>query len=226
MKIQIIEKLLFYINSFSYLLLPLSLLLFYSRRRDSIIAAIYGAIFFFPVFYGRFTPIEYRKLFLVGYTFLEYIFFVTFLYLFTKNRLVRKTIIICSVLFLVFQIIFYFSAKFLRLDSIPVGIETLLIFFFIFLFFYEQFKSQRVDFIYNNIGFWYSCGILLYLGSSFFFNILANHMEQSEVDSFWQLTLIGEILKNILFLFAIIISSKKTEDINSNKKDVPFLDMV
>lgn len=99
-------------------------------------------------------------------------------------------------------------------------------FTFIFLFFFEQFKSQKVDFIYNNIGFWYSSGILLYLGGSFFFNILANHMEQSEVDHFWQLTLIGEILKNILFLFAIITSSKKTELPNTSKKDMPFLDMI
>ena len=83
-----------------------------------------------------------------------------------------------------------------------------------------------MNYIYNNHCFWFSVGILLYLGGSFFFNILANNVDQKEIDNYWHLTLITEFLKNVLFAIAIVVSSKKTNTSQNEKASVPFLDII
>jgi hypothetical protein len=67
---------------------------------------------------------------------------------------------------------------------------------------------------------------LIYLGGSFFINILANDMEQTEKDKYWILTYIAETIKNILFGVAIIIFSRKSNEKASSKTlSVPYLDL-
>lgn len=225
MKIQIIEKLLFYINSFSYFLLPLSFLFVKNKKRESLIAGIYGLFFFFPVFYGRYTPVELQKVFLISYTFLEYFFLTLLVWLNIESKSFKKVIVILSSLFLIFQISFFIAGDFNRLDSIPVGIETLLLFTYITFFFFEQFKNQNPNFIYNHHCFWFSVGILIYLGGSFFFNILANHIDKKQFDDYWQITLIGEILKNIFFVIGILVFGRNVNKNNQKQvTSVPNLD--
>jgi len=224
-KIQIIEKLLFYINSFSYLLLPLAFLFTKFKKRDSLLVGIYGFILFFPVFYGNKTPQEYQKLFLVSYTFIEYLFLTALIWLNIESKYFKKLIFVLSCSFLIFQIFFFLIGNMSRLDSIPIGIETLLLLSYIFIFFYEQFKNQKTVYIYNHHCFWLSVGILIYLGGSFFFNILANHIDKKQLNDYWQLTLIGEILKNVFFIVAILIFFNNSAKENRNRDmAIPFLD--
>lgn len=226
-KIQTIEKLFFYINSFSYLILPLACLFFWTNKRDLFIIGFYGLLFFFPVFFGEDTPVRFRKLFLFSYTFLEYCFFSTLLFFNIESKKYKKIILVFSLLFLFFQIFYYYQAKVGRLDSIPVGIETVLLFIFIFFFFYEQFKTQKSGDIYSNHGFWISVAILLYLGGSFFFNILANHIDKKQIDDYWYLTYIGETVKNIFFVIALFLYSRRSYGSKQKtEKTIPYLDMV
>ena len=152
-----------------------------------------------------------------------------FTYLFWYNiqsKVFRRLIIIVSLLFALYKFFYITSATFARLDSISIGIETILIFIYIFYFFYEFSKNTKDVFIYNHYGFWIAVGIMIYLGGSFFFYILINHLDQSEVDKFGKMTYVAEIIKNLLFAFSIFLYRKfPFNKIHNHHKKIPHLDM-
>lgn len=83
---------------------------------------------------------------------------------------------------------------------------------------------METGYIYNNGWFWFIIGIIFYLSSSFFFNILAND-HYTIAKKYWFLTLIFETVKNILFFVGIILMLKKRTR-NKNSSSIPYLDMV
>jgi hypothetical protein len=130
-------------------------------------------------------------------------------------------------MFIVFQIAFVTSTTHKRLDSVPIGIETILLFVYIFYFFYEFSRYIKDTFIYNHYTFWIAVGILIYLGGSFFFFILVNELDKKQRDDFGTLTYVAEIIKNLLFAFSIYMYKKvphnKTHKLS---KKIPNLDMI
>jgi hypothetical protein len=111
------------------------------------------------------------------------------------------------------------------LDSISIGIETILIFVSIILFFYDHSQSNKAGYIYNHPVFWLSVGLLLYLGGTFFINILVNYMSKDEYENYWHLTYFAEIIKNILFAISILIPSHQYKLSSLNSSNLPYLDM-
>jgi hypothetical protein len=103
------------------------------------------------------------------------------------------------------------------LDSIPIGIETILIFVFAFFYFFEQMNDTTDLFIYNKPSFWAVLGILLYLSGSFFIYIFANQITIKELGKYWIITNIASILKNILFAIAIYIQANQSQKKSSKK---------
>lgn len=82
-------------------------------------------------------------------------------------------------------------------------------------------------FIYNHFSFWIAVGIMIYLGGSFFFYILINNLNQSEVDKFGTMTYVAEIIKNLLFALSIYMYKKYPVNHTSNQpKKIPNLDMI
>lgn len=230
-KIQIIEKLFYHIVTFSYLILPLTWLVSRNKKGTSLYIGVYGLVVFIllkEVF--DYLPLKFQLIYLDLYTLLEYLFFTFLLLSNIQNKKLRRFPFIGSTLFigfLLFQIISqaFFGEKVQRLDSISVGIETILLFVFIFLFFYDHSKNNRTGYIYNHYAFWLSVGILVYLGGSLFFNILANFMTSHEFYSYWHYTYIAEILKNILFSFGMVMIYRQQRNKPINEAHVPFLDM-
>jgi len=161
------------------------------------------------------------------YTFLEYAFFSYIFWYNLRSKAFKNLILILSILFIVFQIAFVTSTTHRRLDSIPVGIETILVFIYIFYFFYEFSKYIKDTFIYNHYPFWIAVGVMIYLGGSFFFYILINTLNQDEVDKFGTMTYVAEIIKNILFAFSIYLYKKyPVNKILNHPKKIPHLDMI
>jgi hypothetical protein len=204
--------------------------LFYRKKSKDfliLLIALYGLTAFLFLFYDN-PPVKFRKLYAFSYTFLEYTFFAGAIWLNLNSKKARAIIVALSLSFLLFQCFYYFlTPQIRRLDSIPVGIETILLFVFIFFFFYENFKNTKSTYIYNHPGFWIAVGILIYLGGAFFLYILANHMEQSEIDKYWDFTYVAEILKNLLFITAVLLYRFKSKNETSlgQKSNLPFLDM-
>ena len=223
------EKLLYSIVTYSYLILPAAFLLFKNKLRDVVptTIALYGIFCFSFLFFFQDLPDHFKKYFQVGYTFVEYFFFGFIFWYNIRNKSFKLFVIIASVLFLIFQGFFVATSSFKRLDSIPIGIETILIFVYIFFFFYEFSKNTKDIFIYNHFTFWIAVGILLYLGGSFFFYMLISHLEENEVTTFGNMTYIAEIIKNLLFAFSIYMYKKfPVNKIHNLSSKIPNLDMI
>lgn len=152
------------------------------------------------------------KVFLYSsFTFFEYLLFAACLFNIIKNRGFRKFIIVASVLFSSFLIFYNLTVKLVAIDSIPIGIETILILIFSFYYFYEQMQDTTNLFIYNKPSFWVILGMVLYLAGSFFIYIYSSQLKvQSEVDKYWIFTNIFSILKNIFFTIAIIVNANQS----------------
>jgi hypothetical protein len=114
--------------------------------------------------------------------------------------------------------------KYKTLDSIPIGIETILIFVYTIYYLYELFKNPEVQFINRTFSFWFVLGIVVYLSGSFFFYILANHVPIEELSKYWPLTYVFDIVKNIFFAIGIYIYAKQFSK-KKNQKSIPYLDI-
>jgi hypothetical protein len=224
------EKLLYYIVTCSYLLLPVAFFLLKNKPKDIVptTIGIYGVFCFgFLLIFRDYIPEYLQKYFQVAYTFLEYFFFAFIFWYNIRNKSFKSFMFVASVLFLLFQVFFITTFSFKRLDSIPIGIETIFIFIYIFLFFYEFSKNTKDIFIYNHFTFWVAVGILLYLGGSFFFYMLISNLEESDVARFGNMTYIAEIIKNLLFAFSIFMYKKHpVNKTHNHSKNIPNLDMI
>ena len=216
--------------TYSYLILPVCFVLnkVKFKHRILVLVALYGILFFALLFF--YDPdslnIVNNNYYQGCYTLLEYSIFTYLFWYNIQSKAFRKLIIIVSFLFALYQFFYITSATFARLDSISIGIETILIFIYIFYFFFEFSKNTKAVFIYNHYGFWLAVGIMIYLGGSFFFYILINHLNQSEVDKFGKMTYIAEIIKNLLFAFSIFLYTKfPFNNIHNHPKKIPNLDM-
>jgi hypothetical protein len=157
------------------------------------------------------------------YTLLEYSFFAILVFQQIKFRMFKLLLTILSVFFFLFQIMYFFSDHKKKFDSIPIGIETILIFIFIFFFLYEQLKEAKNQPIYSHYFFWNAIGLFIYLGGSFYIYILSNSLTDEEIHQYWFFTYIVEIIKNLLFATALLIYSKNPIKRNL-KQALPNLD--
>lgn len=113
------------------------------------------------------------------------------------------------------------------LDSVPIGIETIVLLFYIIYFFYQFSRELSTAYIYNHYAFWISVGVLIYLGGSFFFFILFDHLSKDQIAAFGDLTFITELIKNILFSVAIFTYFRYPfEKTEKSKQSIPYLDMI
>jgi len=223
-----------FILQISYLLPLVCFLLFGKKlfRVPPLLLIIYSAAFYLLLTYfedikdwvDRFQPL--KGVYSNFYTFLEYTFFTLIIFFNISSRSLKKIIIALSIAFVVFQTVYFLTSKFGTLDTLAIGVETILVFGYIICFFYEQFRKQTSVSIYYHPCFWIAVGILIYLGGSFFFYIMANHMTKEEIKKYWEFTYIGEIIKNIFFSLALFLYAKAINEKRVNKKVLPNLDMI
>lgn len=229
-KSKLIEKLFYYIVTCSYLLIPLAFLIFRAKKKDVIpvILCAYALVCFVSLVSHEYLPRgTARKIYQAVYTYTEYLFLAVIFWYTLKNKTIKKLILLLSAGFFIFQILHFRSSSLVRLDSVPIGIETILIFFYIVYFFYEFSKSLNAQYIYNHYCFWIAVGVLIYLGGSFFFYLSINQLNPDEVEKFGNMTYLAEIIKNVMFGLAVFIYTKHPI-VSTNKKtnSVPFLDMI
>ena len=227
-KIQTIEKLFSYLVVYAYLLLPLSYLLIKDKKRSiPIVLGLYGVIFFFLLKYFYDVPKNYRLYYQSSYTYLEYLTFAFLLWYNISQKTLKRVIVYLSIAFFVFQVIYLLTQHYRKLDSVPIGIETILIFIYVFFFFYDNFQKTSNTFIYNHYCFWFSVGILVYLGGSFFFYILIEHLNKDQLNTFGTMTYVTDVIKNILFAVGLFIYSRYPIKTYTKKSEsIPYLDMI
>jgi hypothetical protein len=138
-------------------------------------------------------------------TFYEYSFFSYFIWSNINNKLVKRIILGITICFVVFLILFYTNSTSYKLDSIPIGVEAILILTFSSYFLYEQITNPNLLFIYSDYRFWIVTGIMIYLSGTFFIYIFANQIPDKELDLYWSFTFIFLGIMNILFSIGILV---------------------
>ena len=205
-----------YISPFSTLLPLLVFLPFLFKKKELPLKVI----FFYNAysFINDFTII-YRSdhglkvsVFLYIFTVIEYIFFSFLLYHLIKSTIVKKAILICSLLFIVFCLYNIVDKPIRVFDSVQASIESILVLAYCIIYFYEQLNQPQISFIYTKYTFWLITGLLVYLSGTFFLYAFAVNLPDQTRINFWVINLICTILKNLFFTIAILIY------ININKK--------
>jgi hypothetical protein len=148
------------------------------------------------------------------YTLSEAAAFFTFLFLQIINRAVRKAVFVIGLFFIIFIFLYgNYNKSASTIDSIPIGIETIIILVFSFYFLYEKTNDTETLYIYSTFQFWIVIGIALYLGGSLFVHIFASVLPQEELNRYWIVPNILSIVKNILFAIAILVNSRPVKKI-------------
>lgn len=218
-----------HIVALSYLILPLSFVFAKSRIKDlfPFLVAIYGVVFCCLIMAYEYIPKELRPHFKTIYTFLEYSFFAFVFWKNIEGKNIKRFILLASVLFFGLQVYYLLTTGVNLLDTIPIGVETILVFIYIFFFFYEFSRGSSGSYIFGHFCFWISVGTLIYLGGSFFFFILIEHLTKEQIIEFGNLTFLAEIIKNVFFALAVFIYARYPYEKSKKKSnDVPYLDMV
>ena len=180
-------------------------------------------------------PLRFHNYIYPIFTLVESLFFAGFLYAIIKKQALRKLVVAITAVFSILLIAYYYYTYFFLqiqsrpvLDSIPIGIETILIFVFSLFYFFEQMNDTTNLFIYSKPAFWAVLGILLYLSGSFFIYIFANQIDFKDLGKYWIITNISVLIRNIFFAVAIYIqanqSKKKSSKKNYNLYPPKFID--
>lgn len=155
-----------------------------------------------------------------SFTIVEYFLFAAIIYTRIKSKKFRKYIVVLSILFFAFCAAYNLFYKVKGIDSIPIGLETILLLSFSFYYLFEQMNDTSTLFIYGKYTFWIILGILLYLSGSFFIYLFSNQLLQEhrdqEVAMYWMFTNIFSFLKNVLFTVAIVINGKPSPTKNTS----------
>lgn len=222
-----IEELLSHILNFSFLL-PILVIIIFSKKivfdKSLYILIAYLAIFFaFNFFFLESKSILGKKNYYFFYTILEYYSFATLILFSIPEKRFQNIYYFSSGVFTIFLILVYSLFQIKRLDSIPIGIESIVLMTFIIYFFYFQLKNVTNRSIYEFFSFWIVLGVMIYIGFTFFFNILANSLSPEFFFKYYYYTYLGDILKNILFSLAIFFASKNNLP---NVATIPKLDLI
>ncbi|HVG11422.1 MAG TPA: hypothetical protein VM843_00400 [Flavisolibacter sp.] len=162
-------------------------------------------------------------LFYLIFTFLEYAFFSYFLYINIYNLKFKRFILVSSVLFTVFMIFYFAFANPKSLDSIPVGIETILVLIFSFFYLFEELNRSSPDVIYKKYQFPVVTGIMIYLAGSFFIYVYASQVSHDTIAQYWFLTNAFYVLKNLLFILSLFMSVKRSNIKPTSTELRPYL---
>lgn len=125
-----------------------------------------------------------------------------------------------GVVFILFDLLFsYFSNGTKLVDSVQIGIETIIILGFSFYYLYEKTNDTTTLYIYSTFQFWVVIGMALYLSGSFFIFLFADTLSQKQAQGYWYITNIFSILKSLFFTIAIIVNSKPSKQIPMSEFD-------
>jgi len=218
-KTKTIENLFNYLASYSHFL-PILFFLFFFRKSSSrrilwiiVIYSLYNYLTDLGLIYLNHRP---TRVFLYSsFTLFEFILFTSAIYLTILSKPFKLFIIGISTCFTIFIFIYNLYVKVVGIDSIPIGMEAIIILIFSFYYLYEQMKDPENLFVYSRFSFWVVLGIMLYLAGCFFIYIYASRLEDKEVGKYWIFTNIFSILKNIFFTIAIFLNT--SEKSNSGK---------
>ena len=220
-------------NPFVYIvtlipLLPLLFFLLFKRKSQEkavwviFFYILYCAINEFISFYLQ-SINSYSILYLFSiFTIVELTLISFYFYLLFKNKMfVKKAIIFSWSGFIIYGIAnIIYSKEMEAWDSIPMGIESLIILMLSSYYLFIKIKRTNNLSFYRNFHFWIAITFLLYFSGTFFLNIMAENMRRNpEYQMLYSGINIGfNILKSVMLSVAM------TMKLNTTKDPLPDLD--
>ncbi len=219
-----IENLFRYLHVGTDLLVILLFILFFKRIRQDkglFYIGLYCVCDLVFNLINNYNPSKLNNYLSAFFTFFEYSLFTYFIYINLINKKIKTIIAVLSTGFVLFIIVFDFVTKFQGFDSIPIGIESILIIIFSFYFLFEQMNDLSNLFVYSRYQFWVVIGIMLYLAGSFFIYILASHIKSDLLGQYWFLTNAFYSIMTSFFAIAFFIRGKN-KNTNNNSFNSKF----
>lgn len=205
-----IDTLVVYISIYCSII-PATLLLIGSNKKGSLILiGIYSI-------YSIVSDVVISKFFLnhygseiIGYrifTLIEFLLLISYLYISIKRNYYKRYIILSATVFICSIIYDVINHSLKDFDSLPTGIEAIILIIFSILCLLEILNSND---IFKKSKTWISFGIIIYFSGSFFLFILSssNLKYEAFANDYAMIVSIFNILKNLLFSAAVIVESK------------------
>ena len=163
--------------------------------------------------YVQFTHSSLSQYILPAFTIVEFSFLSYFFYLIFSKPQVKHIIKITFLAFIVFAVIDYFIInKMQSLDSITIGIESIIIIIFAIYYLFINLRDSVNFSIYSTFDFWAVITLLIYFAGTFFIYLLVEgnkgNMEFRKV--YIILNSSFNIIKNILLATAMCMKMKPT----------------
>ena len=92
-----------------------------------------------------------------------------------------------------------------------VSISAIIILFYSILFLFDLIQKPEIEFVYATFEFWIIVGIMIYFSGTFFLFLQIQRLTREELESFWAINLVGNILKTILFGIAFTQPKAKND---------------
>lgn len=149
------------------------------------------------------------------FTIVEYSFFCYFIHAALPPGLVKKSIIFIWISFLLVAFIDYFLVNNgQEWDSLPSGIESIIIILLCIYYLFTQIKGSISLLIYSTFNFWVVITFLFYFSGTFFLYIMTESMRENAdfQKQYFIINIVFNILKNILLAIAM------TMRLNNNKE--------
>lgn len=212
-----IEDLFYYIHLSGNCILLFLFIFFFKRTKKEIPLVLIAVYALLDSSLNIFTFQFSAKLYLyiwATFTLIEYSIFSYIIGSNIRKVSIRKTILYISIAFIVFTSFYNFATNFKNIDSIPIGIETILILLFSFYYLYEEMNDTSNLFVYSKYQFWIVIGFMIYLAGSFFVYIFASGLNNEILNQYWFFTNIFYFLMIILFSISLLVFNKKTRNTN------------
>jgi hypothetical protein len=146
------------------------------------------------------------------FTFVEYSLISLFLYSIITSKKFKKAIVILSVLFFAFSIYDMLQSRSITFDSIPTGIECILILSYSIFYLFEKINNPNTLFLYATSEFWIITAFIIYFSGTFFLFIYSQSYYQNPDFQVTYSIVVGSftILKNLMLSIAFIIKPSKS----------------
>jgi hypothetical protein len=152
------------------------------------------------------------------FTPIEFIFLSTFFYQIIHQNVVRKFIIASGIAFIVFWSVFISTIGYKGFDSIPTGIEFILLLSYALIYYYQQLKEPKLLFIHSDPRFWFVSTIFIFTSGTFFIFIYAETWLKNEefINQYFLINISLLLFRNVLFGYTMLLKEKEFYLPNTN----------
>ena len=135
-------------------------------------------------------------------------------YLYIKNKIVRKILLVSIIPFTLFALYDFFTASKPALPFLPLIFEYLILLIFIIYFFFEVLQETVIEPIYHKSIFWISVAFILNFSGNFFLLLSSVNSFDNEAfrNTFTIIYSTVTILKNVLLCISVYIKENKNDN--------------